>query len=201
MTRRSGRIAGLVLAGGRSSRMDGRDKAGLILAGSTLLERAIVRLEPQVEDLAINSNTLARHNDLPIIADRMEGYAGPLAGVAAGLAWASESGAQYLATVACDTPFYPKDLVEKLSCAEKPVVLASSFGRLHPVFALWPVSMAELMDSYLLTDARRSVLGFANQQGFSVAKFEVADESPDPFFNINTPQDFKEAEQLARNFS
>lgn len=195
------RIAGVVLAGGRSSRMDGQDKATVLLAGRTLLNRAVVRLAPQVNVLAVNSNGDPANlstRGLPIIADTMQGYLGPLAGILAGLEWAISENADYLATVACDTPFFPETLVERLSQAGSNIALASSCGRLHPVFALWSTHMIDDLRSYLRTDARRSVLSYAERHDHARVDFELDRCGLDPFYNINTRQDLAVAERLAQ---
>ncbi|MGC4025771.1 MAG: molybdenum cofactor guanylyltransferase MobA [Mesorhizobium sp.] len=192
-------IAGVVLAGGRSSRMDGENKALLQLAGETLLARAIERLRPQVKALVINSNVVLPDNGYPNIADTVAGYAGPLAGILAGLAWARDEKISHLVTVACDTPFFPTDLVDRLGSALKEsgkVALAASAGRVHPVFGLWSTQLFDDLSNYLNNDPRRSVLAFAERHSFETVAFDFA--AVDPFFNINTRQDLAEAERLAQ---
>lgn len=192
-------VAGIVLAGGRSSRMNGENKALLQLAGKTLLARAVERLRLQVEALAINSNVALPDNGYPVIADTVTGYAGPLAGILTGMAWANDQQLSHIVTVACDTPFFPADLVNRLGSALRgsgTIALAASAGRLHPVFGLWPVQLAEDLSNYLESDARRSVLTFAERHGFETVAFDF--DAFDPFFNINTRQDLAEAERLAQ---
>ncbi|RFC67216.1 MULTISPECIES: molybdenum cofactor guanylyltransferase MobA [Mesorhizobium] len=192
-------IAGIVLAGGRSSRMDGENKALLQLAGETLLTRAIQRLRLQVKALAINSNVPIPGNGYPVIADTVTGYAGPLAGILTGMVWARDQGLSHIVTVACDTPFFSTDLVDRLGSApggSGRIALAASAGRLHPVFGLWPVHLAEDLSNYLESNARHSVLTFAERHGFETVAFDFG--AVDPFFNINTRQDLAEAERLAQ---
>ena len=111
---------GVVLAGGQATRMGGGDKGLRLLGRQTILDRVIERLSPQVSDLALNANGDAtRFSDLglPVLADSIEGFAGPLAGVLAGLDWAAKIGADTLVTAAADTPFFPCDLVPQFQLA------------------------------------------------------------------------------------
>ncbi|WP_169306072.1 molybdenum cofactor guanylyltransferase [Sulfitobacter sp. 15WGC] len=119
---------GVILAGGQATRMGGGDKGLLPLGQGTLLSSVIDRLEPQVAGLALNANgDAARFADLglPVLADSIEGFAGPLAGVLAGLDWAAEQGAESIVTAAADTPFFPCDLVPRL--------LLAADGMAHPL--------------------------------------------------------------------
>lgn len=196
-----GSIAGIVLAGGRSSRMGSDNKAFLQLAGTTLLTHAIERLRPQVGTLAVNSNVAVPGCEYPVIADPQTGYPGPLAGILSGMNWARNQNITHIATVACDTPFFPLDLVDHLHHGidgKHSSALAASAARLHPVFGLWSVELADDLSSYLENDPRRSVLAFAERQGFATVTFDIDPDALDPFFNINTRQDLAEAEQLAQ---
>lgn len=196
-------IAGIVLAGGRSSRMNGQDKANIVLCGRTLLDWTVARLAPQVGAIAVNSNadpqTLST-GSLPVIADTLQGYAGPLAGILAGMEWASAQGVERLATAACDTPFFPPTLVARLSGANG-ISLASSNGRVHPVFGIWPTHLIDDLREYLQHDARRSVLAYAERRGYAAFEFQFDRGTPDPFFNVNTPQDLADAERFAQEFA
>ena len=141
---------GLLLAGGRARRMGGGDKCLRTLAGATLLERAIDRARPQVGHLLLNANgDPARFADfgLEVVADVIEGFAGPLAGVLSGMAWMARHrpAGRWLATFATDAPFFPRDLVARMRRAaeegDADAVRAASAGRAHPVFGLWRVSL------------------------------------------------------------
>ena len=146
---------GVILAGGQATRMGGGDKGLLRLGKGTLLSSVIDRLSPQVAGLALNANGDPSRFDalgLPVLADSIEGFAGPLAGVLAGLDWAASQGAETIVTAAADTPFFPADLVPRLLLASEgqsvPLVLAatpdSKRGQVrHPTFGLWPVSLRE----------------------------------------------------------
>ncbi|MEM9581448.1 MAG: molybdenum cofactor guanylyltransferase MobA [Pseudomonadota bacterium] len=196
---------GVILAGGQAIRMGGGDKGRLMLGGQSLLDHVQARLEPQVAGMALNANgDAARFADtgLPVIADSIEGFAGPLAGVLAGLDWAAGKGADAIVTAAADTPFLPCDLVPRLIQAadgmQHPLALAATpdtrRGRnRHPTFGLWPVALREELRA-ALQDGLRKVVLWTDQHGGREAMFEAAPF--DPFFNINTPEDLARAEAL-----
>lgn len=196
---------GVILAGGRATRMGGGDKGLLRLGDQTLLDRVIDRLAPQVAGLALNANGAAARFDgldLPVLADSVEGYAGPLAGVLAGLDWAAEQGAETIVTAAADTPFFPGDLVPQLLLAGEsmahPLVLAATpdpqRGTVrHPTFGLWPVALRDDLRAALEGGLRKVVL-WTDQHGGRIAHFPVG--RFDPFFNVNTPEDLSRAEAL-----
>ncbi|KIC16087.1 molybdenum cofactor guanylyltransferase MobA [Leisingera sp. ANG-Vp] len=207
---------GVILAGGLATRMGGGDKGRLEVGGQSLLSRVVDRLSPQVAGLALNANgDPERFADLglPVIADSIEGFAGPLAGVLAGLDWAAEQGAETIVTAAADTPFFPQDLVARLTAAaegmEHPLVLAttprtgdealkSGGGKRinrHPAFGLWPVALRGDLRA-ALQDGLRKVVLWTDQHGGREAMFEA--DPFDPFFNINTPDDLARAEALLK---
>lgn len=190
-------IAGVILAGGRSSRMGGRDKALIELGGQSLLDRLRARLSPQVGALAINTNAAlgeAAHGH-DVLPDRFAGLPGPLAGIHAGLAWAdSIPGVTHVATASVDTPFLPADFVARLASARadgSPVALARSEGQLHPTCALWPVALRARLETFLEEGTSRKVMTFAETAGYVAVDFPAV--SFDPFFNINTPEDLAKA--------
>lgn len=194
---------GVILAGGLARRMGGSaqapgDKAMIVLAGETLLQRAVARLSPQVDDLAINANgDPARFGHMgTVIADADDSRAGPLAGVLAGLDHAAKTGASHIVTAAVDTPFFPLDLIARLreAAAEGvPLACAKTGDRTHPVFGLWPVDLADDLRA-AMADGLRKVDRWTAVHGCAEAVFEA--DSVDPFFNINTPDDLAEAERL-----
>lgn len=180
----------------------GADKAFVLLDGVTLAQRVIDRLSPQVTRLAISSNAqpdaLAGFG-LPVLADTLPGQPGPLAGILAGMLWAQREAPQtsHLLSAPVDTPFLPADLAGQLATgAGGGVAVASSGGKAHPVIALWPVKLAERLETFLKTDGRRSVLAFAEAVGHAEVRFSG---DPDPFLNINTPEELATAETLLRN--
>jgi molybdenum cofactor guanylyltransferase len=184
---------GVILAGGQATRMGGGDKALLDLGGAPMLAQVIRRLAPQVAGLALNANgDPARFAGfgLPVLADTLPGFAGPLAGVLAGLDWAAREGASHIVTAAADTPFLPADLVAVLAAAATqggtPIALAATASGLHPTFGLWPVALrADLRRA--LDAGTRKVGAWALEQGAARARFD--DTPHDPFFNVNTPED------------
>ncbi|MCW8842847.1 MAG: molybdenum cofactor guanylyltransferase MobA [Rhodobacteraceae bacterium] len=199
---------GIILAGGKATRMGGGDKGRLEVGGQSLLGRVINRLEPQVAGLALNANgdaTRFADTGLPVLADSLPDHPGPLAGVLAGLDWAAEQGADRIVTAAADTPFFPQDLVARLEAEAKgmeiPLVLAASrdadTGKLwrQPTFGLWPVALRHDLRAALEGGLRKVVL-WTQQHGGREAVFE--DSGPDPFFNINTPDDLATAQALVQ---
>lgn len=195
---------GVILAGGQATRMGGGDKGRLRVHGRSLLAHVIARLEPQVAGLALNANGDARRFDdlnLPVIADSVAGFAGPLAGVLAGLDWAAGQGADCIVTVAADTPFVPCDLVPCLQHASEgmahPLALAATpdpkrgLAR-HPTFGLWPVALSEDLRAALIGGVRKVVI-WTDQHGGRLAEFP--DEAA--FFNVNTPGDLARAEAMS----
>ena len=196
---------GVILAGGQARRMGGVDKGRLILGKKSLFERAIERLEDHVSGIALNANGPAeRFSDfgLPIIADNIPGFLGPLAGVLSGLDWAYDQRVELIVTIAPDTPFFPINLVsELLDTAQgmtSPLALAAtkdSVGKTwrHPTFGLWPVCLRNDLRIKLSSGLRKVLLWTEQHQGRD-AFFEV--NSFDPFFNINTIEDLKIAQDF-----
>lgn len=202
-------IAGLVLAGGRATRMRGGDKPLRLVGGRPLLERVLERLVAQVEVAAISANgdpaRFAGYR-VPVLADEPQSrQAGPLAGVLSGIAWAKTSGRSELLTVAGDTPFFPVDLASQLSAAKSDregyIAVAASGGRRHPVFALWPVALETDLRIFLAKSPTFSVLAFLERHDAISVNFPMAavgGRTIDPFFNVNTPEDLAEAESIVR---
>lgn len=194
---------GVILAGGQATRMGGGDKGLRTVAGRPLLDHVIARLSPQVAGLALNANgDPARFSTygVPVVADSLPDWPGPLAGVLAGLDWAASVGAESIITVAADTPFFPRDLSARLQGAAGPSGLALAAtredGKLwrHPTFGLWPVALRNDLRAALLGGLRKVVL-WTDAHGAGLAEFGT--EPFDPFFNINTPEDIAIAETLA----
>src|SRR5262245_10299339 len=165
-------VAGILLAGGRSSRMGGGDKCLRTLAGRTILARIVERLEPQVAAMVVSANgdpSRFASYDLAVVADRVPGFAGPLAGIQAGLEWvaANHPGIRHAVTVATDTPFVPPDLVRRFRAAPKhaPSLLVARSGQgVHPAIGLWPVSLAGALEASLRQGMRKAG-AFAEQHG------------------------------------
>ena len=204
------RTVGLILAGGRSRRMQGRDKALLTFQGKTLLAHVIRCLRPQVDALALNSNaapdSFAAYG-LPVLPDLRPGFLGPLAGIHAGLMQFPED---YLVTVAVDLPFLPPDLVTRLraglgtkSCAfasdaeRRPPWMAEvretqeQFSR-HALALLWRPDTAASVEDYLQRGGR-NLKDYLSAHGQPVRFDRPQDRGL--FCNINTPEDLVRAER------
>lgn len=194
-------IAGVLLAGGLSRRMGGGDKALRKLGGKTILERVVARAQPQVAALMLNANgdpaRFAAYG-LPVRADLVQGYAGPLAGILTGMVWAQETrpGCRWLASFACDAPFLPTDLVRRLLAAverkEADMACAKSGGQTHPVFGLWPVGLQDALRGALVEEEIRKVDAWTAR--YRLVEVEFACDPIDPFFNTNRPEDLATAE-------
>lgn len=182
------RIFGVILAGGLGRRMGGADKATLPFGGERLVARAIARLGPQVEALAVSANGDPARIPAWVLPDE-GGSEGPLSGVLAGLRWAKGAGADAIVTVAVDVPFLPADLVPML-CLGWPASVART-ERLHPTCALWPVSATDDLAAWLAAGQRR-VREFADHIGAVPVDFPDARA----FLNLNTPEDLAAAEAL-----
>jgi molybdopterin-guanine dinucleotide biosynthesis protein A len=198
-------IPGLILAGGRAQRMGGGDKPMRILGGRPLLDHIIARLAPQCDGLILNSHgDPARFSiyGLPVIADAVEGFAGPLAGILAGLDHVARErpAAREMLSVAGDCPFLPNDLVARLSHARAhqgaDLAIAASGGQLHPTVALWSVDLRHDLRHALIDEHCHAVQRFAARHREAVVGWP--DTPLDPFFNINTAEDLAEAERLSR---
>jgi molybdopterin-guanine dinucleotide biosynthesis protein A len=199
-----GRVAGVILAGGLSRRMGGGDKCLLSLGGRPVLARVVDRLRPQVDRLALNANGDARRfaaYGLQVVPDSVAGYAGPLAGVLAGMDWAAGEGIADIVTAAADTPFFPETLVADLRAAAAregaPLAVAMTEDAErghspHPTFGLWSVSLRGDLREALMGGTRK-VVDWTARHGVASATFRGARE---PFFNVNTPGDLIRAEAL-----
>jgi len=195
---------GLVLAGGLARRMGGGDKPRTTIGGQTILSRVIDRLAPQCTRLILNANgDPARFADtrLPVVADDVPDFAGPLAGVLAGLDWAAANvlGIEYVASVPGDCPFLPRDLVARLhqarANAAEPLACARSGAWRHPVAALWPVALRDDLRRAVTQEGLRKIEVWTARHGVALADWPA--EPVDPFFNVNTPEDAAAAERLA----
>ncbi|PLS23111.1 molybdenum cofactor guanylyltransferase MobA [Neptunicoccus cionae] len=196
---------GVILAGGQATRMGGGDKGLITLNGVSLLGRVRVRLQRQLNTVILNANGDPDRFEglgLPVQADSVTGYAGPLAGVLAGMDWAAGQGASHIVTVAADTPFFPRDLVARLQQAGSDLAMAVTpdpergMAR-HPTFGLWWVDAREDLRSALQGGVRK-VVQWTEPRG--CAPVEFAATPYDPFFNVNTPEDLKKAEAMIAEF-
>jgi molybdopterin-guanine dinucleotide biosynthesis protein A len=198
---------GLVLAGGLARRMGGGDKARLRIGGVTILQRVLACVGPQCNGVVINANgDPARFADtgLPVVADSVPDFAGPLAGILAGLDWAAAhaKNCPWLLSVPGDCPFLPKNLAARLHetrrTAGMPLACARSGEWRHPVVAIWPVELRGDLRRALVDDGLRKIEIWTAQHGIAVADWPA--EPVDPFFNVNTPDDAARAEEIAKQY-
>jgi molybdenum cofactor guanylyltransferase len=195
---------GLVLAGGLARRMGGGDKARIKIGGCTILERALSCLVPQCTSVIINANgDPARFADTgrPVVPDSVPDFAGPLAGILAGLDWAAAHAPQieWLLSAPGDCPFLPRDLLARLHEARigagTPLACARSGEWRHPVVALWPVALRDDLHRALTEEGLHKIEIWTARHGIAIADWPA--EPVDPFFNVNTPEDASRAEMLA----
>src|SRR5207244_666312 len=188
--------------------MGGGDKALRLLGGIPLLDRVIERLRPQVDAIVLNANgdpTRFARYALSVVADGVSGFAGPLAGVLAGLDWAASQrpDCPYVASVATDAPFLPADLVARLAdgldAAGADLACAASGGRAHPVFGLWPVRLREDLRRAVIEEGIRKVDQWTARHKLVTVPF--SDVPVDPFFNANRPIDLAVAATLLRQIT
>jgi molybdopterin-guanine dinucleotide biosynthesis protein A len=197
-------VPGVVLAGGLAQRMGGGDKPLREIGGRTILARVIARLAPQCECLLLSANgdpVRFASFGLPVIADGVNHYPGPLAGVLAGLDWAAahRPNAQWILSAPGDCPFLPRDLVvrlrQALSAQGAELAVAASQGRSHPAIGLWKVPLRNALRQALVVEGLRKVDEWTGR--YRVATVAWPADPLDPFFNANTIDDLAEAERLA----
>ena len=183
-------ITGVILAGGRGSRMGGQDKGLIIWQQQPLYLHVLQRLQPQVTTVWINANrnfAIYQQIGVPVITDTIAGFPGPLAGILAAL---EQAETEWVVVAPCDTPFLPENLVMHLWCnkGNAPAVWARSEERDHPTMALLHRSLATQLRQYLANDERRLML-FLQQAGGHSVLFRQARAA---FHNMNCPEDLKE---------
>ncbi len=197
-------IPGVLLAGGLARRMGGGDKPMRTIAGKTILERVIARLAPQCDGLILNANgDPARFEvfGLPVIADSVADFPGPLAGILAALDWmaAHRPEVERVLSAAADCPFLPRDLVARLE-AERArqnaeLAVAASDGQTHPVIGLWSVRLRDELRHAVVKEDIRKIDRWTARYRLATVTWPA---SPvDPFFNANTVEDIAEADRLA----
>jgi molybdopterin-guanine dinucleotide biosynthesis protein A len=185
--------------------MGGGDKALIEIGGTTILDRVIARLKPTVSGLVLNANgdsaRFARYG-LPVIADSVPDFAGPLAGILAGLDWAATRAPDiaWIVSVPGDCPFLPRDVVPRLHAARAaagmPLACARSGEWRHPVVGLWPLALRDDLRGALLDEDLHKIEVWTARHGIAIAEWPAT--PLDPFFNVNTPDDAAAAERLAR---
>lgn len=195
---------GIILAGGQARRLGGADKALIAVGGEPILSRLARRLAPQCAGLALNANgDPARFEGfgLEVVADDIAGFAGPLAGVLAGMEYvaANFEPISEIVTVPADTPFIPRDLVKRLRDARgeasADIAVARSGERDHHAIALWPVTLRDELRRALVEEEMRKVAAFIERFKHVAVEWQI--EPYDPFFNVNRPEDVERAEAMA----
>ena len=203
---KSSEIVGVILAGGMARRMGGGDKSMLQLGGRRILDYVIESAQNQLDTVIINANgdpdRFAEFN-LPVQADIVPGFAGPLAGVVSAMAWVTQNqpNATHIITLAADTPFFPADYVtrmlELMQLKDQRLACASYQGRTQPVFGLWPVDLFDDLYKALVEDDIRKVDRFTAPYGVADVAFDEL--TSNPFFNVNKPEDIELGEQQLVN--
>jgi molybdopterin-guanine dinucleotide biosynthesis protein A len=177
------------------------------VGGQSILARVVARLSPQCDGLILNANgdpSRFAGLNLPVVADAVAGFPGPLAGILAGLDWvaANRPGALWMLSAASDCPFLPRDLVNRLDCARRvenaPLAVAVSGGQSHHVIALWSLALRQPLRDAVVNEGCRAVGRWMARYPVAIAEWPV--EPFDPFFNANTPDDLAKADRLAHRF-
>lgn len=198
---------GLVLAGGLARRMGGGDKALIEIGDRTILDRVLETLTPQCDGIILNANgdpqRFARFG-LPVVADDIPDFAGPLAGILAGLDWAAahRREIEWMVSVPGDCPFLPSDLVLRLHTARDEagakLACARSGEWRHPVVGLWNVSLRDDLRHALVDEDLHKIEVWTARHGVAIAEWPMT--PMDPFFNVNTPEDRARANEIVRDF-
>jgi molybdopterin-guanine dinucleotide biosynthesis protein A len=195
---------GVLLAGGLARRMGGGDKPMRTIGGRTILARVIARLAPQCDGLILNANgdpVRFAAFGLPVIADTVKDFPGPLAGILAALDWTATNRPDvgWVFSAAADCPFLPRDLVARLQEARiatgAQLAVAASDGQSHPVIGLWNVALRDELRHALVVEDIRKIDRWTAR--YKLATVTWPAEPLDPFFNANTMDDIAEAERLA----
>tara|TARA_Y100000590_G_scaffold2758_1_gene3644 strand:+ start:9621 stop:10241 length:621 start_codon:yes stop_codon:yes gene_type:complete len=201
------KIIGCILTGGKASRMGGKIKCLETINNKKILDIIIERSKEQVADLIINANCDKKKFNkykLPIFSDVLKGYLGPLAGIHASLSWVKKNKPNYswIFTFAGDSPFFPSNIVKKIHekaiKKDKKIIIAKSFGRDHPVFGLWHLSLLEELENAIINENIRKIDKWAQKYHYETVSFD--DANYDQFFNINVDKDLIIAEKIENQF-
>ena len=189
------KITGLILAGGRGSRMGSVDKGLQFFKGKPMVAHVLTRIQPQVDEILINANRSIEDYEkfgYRVIADAIDGFAGPLAGLHIGMTHATHP---LVATVPCDSPFLPLDLIARLTAAlhaaDAELAVAKTFDQPHPVFCLVKTSLAPHLQAFLESGQRKIDKWTAT---LKIVEVQFDDEEA-AFSNINTIDELKSFEQ------
>lgn len=194
------KILGAIIAGGKSSRMAGHEKAFLKLAGKSILDLVVGRFEPQVDQLVINANgDAARFSEfgLAVIPDVFKQLTTPLSGLHACLGFAKNMGADMVVTVPSDTPFLPLDLAARLAgkALAGGAVIATSGGQDQFIIGAWKTSLLDELETAIARDGLFRVKDWAHRIGAQPVEWPVSPH--DPFYNVNTPEELRRAAEIA----
>ncbi len=198
-------ITAVILAGGLARRMGGGDKPLKLLAGQPILSHIIDRIKPQATNLIINANSdpkVFENFKFPIVADSIKGFAGPLAGILAGMDWIAENqpNCRYMISIPGDGPFFPRDLVSKLMspiiAGEADLTVAVSGDRTQPVVGAWDVQLRDDLRKAIQEENIHKVDKWTSR--YRIIEVPFSSSPIDPFFNTNKLEDMEEAERLFR---
>jgi len=199
-------ILAVVLAGGQSKRF-GEDKNQAKLGNLTLLEHVLAKVTKKFEKILIISNqnlNLKMLNSITIIPDCIQGNLGPLVGVLTAMKWIKKNNKQYqwIATFPSDTPFFDTSIIEKyksrINLNESLLYFARSNQKRHNIFGLWSVKLMDTLENDLINNNFRKVEKWADKIGVETINVKI--DKFDPFFNINTKTDLKEAEKILKEY-
>ncbi len=191
-------ILGVILAGGKSKRF-GEDKSKVMLNGKTLLEHTLDKIKSKFNLILIVSNKKT-FKDHITINDCVDGQLGPLVGVLSAMKWIKKNNYNYkwIATFPCDTPFFDISIIDKFTEAsmsnDSQLYFVKSEHKRHNIFGLWSINLIEILEKDIIENKYRKVEKWANKIG--VKTIDMSYREMDPFFNINTQEDFVEAKKI-----
>jgi len=191
-------ILGVVLAGGKSERF-GKDKSKVKLGDKTLLEHTLYKIKSKFNKTIIISNDKTLKN-FTIVEDCIDGQLGPLVGVLSAMKWIKKNNFSYswVATFPCDTPFFDVSIIDKFFQASKLndslLYFVKSNEKRHNIFGLWSLKLAEILEKDIIENKFRKVEKWADKIGVKI--INLSHNSTEPFLNINTKEDFIEAEKI-----
>ena len=199
-------ILAVVLAGGQSKRF-GEDKNQAKLGNLTLLEHVLAKVTKKFEKILIISNqnlNLKMLNSITIIPDCIQENLGPLVGVLSAMKWIKKNNKQYqwIATFPSDTPFFDTSIIEKyksrINLNKSLLYFVRSNQKRHNIFGLWSVKLMDTLENDLINNNFRKVEEWADKMGVEIINVKI--DKFDPFFNINTKTDLKEAEKILKEY-
>ena len=195
------KIIFVILAGGESKRFGGGFKTLSKINGKSIFIRILEKLKKNEIEILINANQ--NHEEfqkskLPIIKDKKEGFLGPLAGIHSSISWCLKEykDKEWIFTVPSDTPFLPENLLDKFCNKLEQnieILVARSNNKVHPVISMWNVNLLNSLEKEL-SQKNRKIMTWVEKHNFDYVDFDY--KIFDPFFNINTINDLKRAEDF-----